>query len=112
MQTSQHARTRPLACSLARSLARSLSTTHPPALSPARASPCPLAHLGPRPAPARAQLGSAGARWLLYHQVHLVERAFRALPRVGDETRHPLVAHAEWALPRVLSLIACLHAGE
>jgi hypothetical protein len=68
--------------------------------------------LGPRPAAADAQLGSAGARWLLYHQVHLVERAFRALPRVGDETRHPLVAHAEWALPRVLSLIACLHAGE
>lgn len=59
------------------------------------------------------QVGGQAPRWQLYHQVHLLERAVRRMAgatRPGDGA-HPFAAHAEWALPVMLRIITCLHAG-
>lgn len=59
------------------------------------------------------QAGGQAERWILYHQTHLVERCFRSMRSVAAAApggQHPLASQAEWAVPQMLRVTACLHA--
>ncbi|KAK9810580.1 hypothetical protein WJX73_001776 [Symbiochloris irregularis] len=70
------------------------------------------------------QVGGGLARWELYHQIQLLERAAKRLPATGPPSEgqslppagqigcagwHALNAHMDWVLPVMLQLIKCLH---
>lgn len=79
---------------------------------------------------AAPEVGGAAARWTLYHQVHLIERALRSTHKVQVSTSveavaavaaggvlpsapvlsstNPLGPHMQWALPVLFKLLSCL----
>ncbi|EFN51722.1 hypothetical protein CHLNCDRAFT_139890 [Chlorella variabilis] len=56
------------------------------------------------------QVGGRSERWILYHHAHLAERCIRSMKAAAGAVTHPLAQHAEWAVPNMLRIVACLHA--
>ncbi|PRW59064.1 HASTY 1-like isoform X1 isoform B [Chlorella sorokiniana] len=58
------------------------------------------------------QAGGQATRWILYHHAHLVERCIRTMKASvpAGSLQHPLMQHAEWAVPQMLRIVACIHA--
>ena len=59
---------------------------------------------------ASLEIGNGSARWMLYHEVHMIERSIRTMNQKGSPTiSHPLTEHMKWAIPSLLRICLCLN---